>query len=319
VSEITPSASTKTGQRVRKYIEAAKATSTQRSYQSHWKDFQSFCGERGYKSLPASSAAVADYMTFLADIGAKMSTIQVKAAAISYIHRTANVDNPVRTVAVQETLRGIRRTLGTAQNGKDPIALHELRELMDVLPDDIRGIRDKALLLIGFAGAFRRSELVELSVSDIAFEKNQIRITIRRSKTDQEGSGMLKVIPMLRDKTVCPVTALKNWLTSAAITDGPVFRPIDRWGNIHKRTMQPQEVARVIKKYAPSAKLDTQHYAGHSLRAGYVTEAADHDIPLWKIKQQTGHKSDTTVQRYIRNRGRGALDATRAAFGEEEE
>lgn len=317
MTDTTSTSLTTSGQRVRRYIEAAKATSTQRAYRTHWKDFQGFCADRGYKSLPASPVAVADYMTFLADIGAKMSTIQVKAAAISYAHRTAGVDNPVRAVAVQETLRGIRRVLGTSQHGKDPLALNELRELMNTLPDNIRGIRDKALLLIGFAGAFRRSELVELNVTDIVFEPKQIRVTIRRSKTDQEGSGMIKVIPVLHDKSLCPVTALREWISAASITDGPIFRPIDRWGNIHKRNIQAQEVARIIKKYAPSAKLDMSHFAGHSLRAGYVTEAADHDVPLWKIKQQTGHKSDTTVQRYIRNRGRGALDATRAVFGEE--
>jgi integrase len=299
-------------------VEASKAENTKRAYQSHWNDFKEFCAQHGYKALPATPEAVIDYFTFLADIGAKMSTIQVKAAAISYAHRVANVENPLKTVTAQETLRGIRRTLGTAQRGKDPLELQQMRALVDALPDTLRGARDKALLLIGFAGAFRRSELVSLTMQDVKFEDGQVRITLTRSKTDQEGVGMQKTIPTLKDKTICPVTALKSWLSQANITEGIIFRPIDRWDHVHPRMMNGQEVARIIKKYATVARIDMARVGGHSLRAGYVTEAANHDVPLWKIKQQTGHKNDNTLQRYIRNRGRGAIDATRAAFGEDE-
>jgi integrase len=303
-------------ERVRRYVEAAKSENTKRAYASHFKDFQGFCLDRGYGSLPATPAAVIDYFTFLADIGAKMSTLQVKAAAISYAHRAAKLDSPMKSIEVQETLRGIRRTIGTAQKGKTPITLSELKKLLEGVPDSLRGTRDKAIILLGFAGAFRRSELVGLAVSDVTFERSRAVVHVRRSKTDQEGRGMTKTIPVLRDKSVCPVTALRGWLSSAGITKGAIFRPIDRWGNVSDRMMLDQEVARIIKKYADLASLDPTLFAGHSLRAGYVTEAADRDVPLWKIKQQTGHKNDAILQRYIRDKGRGSEDATKSVFGE---
>lgn len=302
--------------RARRYVEASKAENTRRAYQSHLKDFKEFCAERGYAAMPAAPAVVVDYLTFLADIGASMSTIQVKASAISYAHRVAKLDNPIKTVEVQETMHGIRRTIGMFQKGKAPLPLEQLRKMLDVLPEGTRGIRDKALLLFGFGGAFRRSELVALSVSDVKFENKQATVRLRQSKTDQEGHGMTKILPVLANKALCPVTALRHWMNTAGITEGVLFRPIDRHGNISNRMMNPQEVARLVKKYAKLAGLDPEELAGHSLRAGYVTEAANHNQPLWKIKQQTGHKSDAILQRYIRDQGRGAGDATRSAFGE---
>lgn len=300
--------------RTRKYVEASKAENTRRSYATHLRDFKEFCAERSYSSLPAPAAAVVDYLTYLADIGARFSTIQVKASAISYAHRKNALINPIKTIEVQEAMRGIRRVLGLSQHGKEPLLLADLRRVIAELPEGIRGDRDKAVLLVGFGGAFRRSELVGLSVSDIRFERDRAVIHLRQSKTDQEGHGMTKILPELKDKSLCPVTSLKHWLRSAAIKDGVIFRPITRHGVVQNRIMNPQEIARIIKKYAKLAGLDYKALAGHSLRAGYVTEAAEHDQPLWKIKQQTGHKSDQVLQRYIRDQGRGGIDATRSVF-----
>ncbi len=309
--------STERAARARRYVEASKAENTRRAYQSHLNDFREFCAERGYGAVPATPAAVVDYLTFLADIGAAMSTIQVKASAISYAHRIARLDNPLKAVEVQETLHGIRRTIGMFQKGKAPLTLAQLQQLLNALPEGLRGVRDKAILLCGFGGAFRRSELVALSISDIKFEQKQATVRLRQSKTDQEGHGMTKVLPVLDDKALCPVTALRQWLRAASITEGVVFRPIDRHGHVANRIMNAQEIARLVKKYAVLAGLDSGQLAGHSLRAGFVTEAANRSQPLWKIKQQTGHKSDAIVQRYIRDQGRGAGDATRSAFGEQ--
>ncbi|MCL5998771.1 MAG: site-specific integrase [Chloroflexi bacterium] len=309
--------STVRAERVHKYVEASKAEGTRRMYESHWRDFTEYCHANGFKSLPAEIGAVADYLTYLADLGAKNSTIQGKAAAISFMHRMAKLPNPVRTVEIQELLRGIRRTLGIAQKGKEPITLEQLKSLLDQLPEGIRGTRDKAMLLVGFGGAFRRSELVDIKLSDITFNKTDAIVVLRRSKTDQEGLGMRKLLPVLKDKTICPVTALQAWIREAGITEGVVFRPIGRRGNVITRGMNSQEVARLVKKYTKAAGLDVDLFSGHSLRAGYVTEAAKRDVSIWKIKQQTGHKSDQVLQRYIRDKQRGAASATRSAFGEE--
>jgi integrase len=310
------SLTTERAARARRYVEAAKSENTRRAYESHINDFKDFCSERGYTAIPALSAAVVDYLTFLADIGAKLSTIQVKASAISYAHRVEKQPNPIKSVEVQETMRGIRRVVGMAQHGKAPLLLENVRLLLDQLPEGLRGDRDKAILLVGFGGAFRRSELVGVTVPDIKFERDRAVIHLRQSKTDQEGRGMTKILPVLKDKTLCPVTALKHWLSAASITEGVVFRPISRFGVVQNRIMNPQEVARIVKKYTKLAGLDPALFSGHSLRAGYVTEAADHDQPLWKIKQQTGHKSDQVLQRYIRDQGRGGIDATRSVFGD---
>jgi integrase len=304
--------------RAHKYVSQSKAEATRRAYETHWKDFQSHCAQYGYEVLPARWEAVVDFITLLADLGAKLSTIQVKTAAITYYHRMAGLPSPMLSPQVKETMSGIRRTIGSAQKGKAPLTLSEIKALLDVLPDDVRGIRDRAIILVGFGGAFRRSELVALNVSDVKFRDNDAVITVLRSKTDQEGIGMQKYLPVLQNKTLCPVTALKAWLRAAGITSGPLFRPIARHGNIPERHMNPQEIARLVKKYVALAGLDATVFSGHSFRAGYVTEAADHDVDLWKIKQQTGHKSNAVLERYIRNQGRGARASTRTAFGETE-
>lgn len=307
---------TQRASRVRKYVENAKAAGTRRIYESHWRDFSLFCSEQGAALLPANPLVVVDYITYLADLGAKYSTIQVKVAAISHYHRAANLTSPAKSLEVQETMKGIRRTIGAAQKGKAPISLDVLKKLTAVLPDDLRGIRDKAILLVGFAGAFRRSELIGIKYSDIKIARDHIDIFLGKTKTDQEGQGMIKHIPELQNKSICPVTALRAWLKAAGISDGVVFRPITKGGNAINRFMNPQEVARLVKKYAAVADIDPALLSGHSLRAGFVTEAASRDQPLWKIKQQTGHKSDQVLQRYIRDQGRGAHDATKSAFGE---
>jgi integrase len=307
---------TQRASRVRKYLGNAKAAGTRRVYESHWRDFSMFCTEQGAALLPANPLVVVDYITYLADLGAKYSTIQVKVAAISHYHRAANLPSPIKSIEVQETMKGIRRTIGASQKGKSPISLDILKKLLAVLPDNLRGIRDKAILLVGFAGAFRRSELTGIKYSDIKIKPGYAEIFLGKTKTDQEGQGMIKHIPELQNKAICPVTALRTWLQAAGISDGVVFRPIGKSGNVINRFMNSQEVARLVKKYAAAAEIDPTLLSGHSLRAGFVTEAASRDQPLWKIKQQTGHRSDQVLQRYIRDQGRGAHDATKSAFGE---
>jgi len=164
----------------------------------------------------------------------------------------------------------------------------------------IKGTRDKALLLIGFAGAFRRSELVALTVEDVEHVKQGIVIHLRRSKTDQAGEGRKIAIPYARG-AVCPVHALQEWLQISGITSGLIFRGVTRHGHISEFGLSPQSVALVVKERAAAVGLDATQYAGHSLRAGLVTSAAQAGISSWKIRQQTGHKSETMLLRYIRD------------------
>jgi integrase len=203
---------------------------------------------------------------------------------------------------VRNQLRAIRRREGTAQNGKTALTVEQLRDMMTALPEEtLTAKRDRALLLLGFAGAFRRSELVGLDIRDIARESQGLLITLRRSKTDQEGAGRSVGIPRGANESTCPVRAYQAWVQDAGITSGPIFRPIDRYGNVGKRRLTAESAAAVVKKAVSAIGLDSDPYAGHSLRAGLVTEAARRGIPDHKIMAQTGHKSRKMLDRYIRD------------------
>ena len=309
----TPAAAAR---RVKRYLDARQADNTRRAYAFHWTHFVTFCEPRGYDPLPATPAAVADYLTDQAEATTPLATIRARLAAIGYRHAQAQADNPTKTVAVIETMKGIRRALGVAGRPKAPLMLDDLRRMVAGLPDDLRGIRARALLLIGWAGAFRRSELVALTRADVRIDDRGAVITIRRSKTDQESAGMVKVIPMMdADPDVCPVRALQAWLAAAAITSGPLWRAIDRWGNTRANALDAKEVARIIKTAAARVGLDAKNLAGHSLRAGYVTEAIKNGADVLQVMEQTGHRSMETVRGYFRAAGLGARRATFAAFG----
>jgi len=301
--------------RVRRYLDARQSPATQRAYRFHWSHWQTFAAARGYADLPATPAAVADYLTAQAEDRAPVASIQARLAAIAYYHAQAQAENPARALGVVETMKGIRRALGVANTPKRALVLSDLRRIVAGLPADLRGRRDRALLLIGYAGAFRRSELVALTRADVDLDARGAVITIRRSKTDQEGAGLVKVIPALADPTLCPVRALRAWLDVAGITSGALWRGIDRWGHVRAGALDAKQVARIVKAGAAAAGLDAARLAGHSLRAGYVTEAANAGADAWQIMEQTGHKSQETLRRYIRTAGVGARRATLAAFG----
>jgi integrase len=219
--------------------------------------------------------------------------------AIGRAHTTLGHRNPCRTDLVRTTLRGIWRVHGRPQRQVHP-ALRE--DLLAMLPhmNGTRGIRDRALLLIGFAGAFRRSELVRLEHSDVAFVKEGLTLMLRRSKTDQLGEGRKIAIPFARSHA-CPVKALTHWLDHAEIQSGPLFRIVNKGGDVGEAALSPQSVALIVKGYAKKAGLDAANYSGHSLRAGLITSAAKAGVSSWKIREQTGHKSDAMLQRYIRD------------------
>lgn len=304
-----------TAKRVREYVEAARAENTKKAYGTAWAEFEAFCEAHHYQSMPATETAVIDYVTRLAEVKQSVSTINVKISAISYFHEHNSLPNPVKTPNVRTTMSGIRRRLGVAPRRKAPATLDVLTSVLASLPKNLRGARDRAILLLGFSGAFRRSELVAVRVEDLQIRSDGVSVLIPRSKTDQEGAGMTKNIPALKNAKLCPVRALRAWLDLAGITSGPVFRSIDRWGYVHQ-AMDGREVARILKRAADAAGIDSRQYSGHSLRAGFVTQCARDGVQAWAIKEQTGHKSDQVLGVYIRAAGHGAANAVRTAFGE---
>lgn len=301
--------------RASKYARQARAASTVRAYRAAWSEFQSFVQERDEVALPAAANLVAEYISALADHGEKPATIQVKLAAIAAAHRLAKQPDPTVDEDVRMTMAGIRRARGLAPQKKAPALLPDVRKMLAALPDTLAGRRDRALLLIGFAGAFRRSELVDLDVADLRLDA-KVTIKVKRAKTDQEGKGLTKVIPRLTDQALCPVTALQGWLEASGIKSGAVFRQIDRWGNMRPRRLTPQSVALIIKSAAKRAGLESRQFAGHSLRSGFITEAAQAGVLSRDIMAQTGHKSEAVMRDYIQDAGLGALSAAQAAFGE---
>jgi integrase len=283
----------------RDYVAASRAQSTSRSYRTGWAQFAQWCDERGVPSLPASAETVACYVADLAK-GAKPATIDTRLAAISAAHRAAGYDSPTKAEAVRLVRRGVRRTLGTAQRRVSALTVPDLRKMIGGLGTGPAGCRDHALLLLGFAGALRRSELVGLDVEDVTEGPDGLTVRLRRSKTDQEGAGRTVGIPYGSNPSTCPVRAWRAWLELSGISEGPVFRSVDRHGRVGRTRLSAQAVALVLKRHALRAGLDPCEVAGHSLRAGLATAAAEAGVPERVIAATTGHKGTAMLRRYIR-------------------
>lgn len=285
----------------RDYAARSRAPNTKRAYQNDWRDFTSWCEEQGLQPLPATPQTIALYLTARAETH-RVSTLQRRLSAISQAHKAAGYP-PVSTreEPLHSVWMGIKREKGTAQQGKAPVVTEELRAMVTTLPDTLLGIRDRALLLLGFAGAFRRSELVSLDVDDLNMTRDGLIVTLRRSKTDQEGQGQKIGIPYGSNPTTCPVRALQAWLEASGITEGPLFRSIDRHGNLQPGRLSDKAVALVVKRRAEAVGLDPSKYSGHSLRAGLATSAAAAGASERAIMNQTRHRSVMMVRRYIRD------------------
>lgn len=286
--------------KAREYIGNAKASNTKRAYASDWRHFSAWCEVHGISSLPSSPESVCLYLTNLAST-CRVSTIQRRLAAIGQAHQAGGHESPTANILVRNLMSGIRREKGVRQHGKAPILIDDLRKMVLSLPASEAGVRDRAILLLGFAGAFRRSELVSLDCEDVAFEKEGAVITLRRSKTDQEGAGVKKAIPYGNNGATCPVLALREWLTVAGISEGAVFRGIDRHGTMTDKRLSGRAVALIVKRTAKAVGIDPERFSGHSLRAGLVTQAAINGASESSIMSQTGHKSVAMVRRYIRD------------------
>ena len=306
-SDDSPGLSTEAAEIVRAYQQASKADATVRAYRSDVRVFQVWCEQYGFRSLPASTEAVAGFLAHEAEAGRSASTIGRRLAAIRYGHKLAKAADPTDDEDVRATMKGIRRRIGTAPNQKAAATVDVVQMLLARTPDTLTGNRDRALLALGFAGAFRRSELVALDVEDLREDPEGLRVMVRRSKVDQEGRGFEKAIPTGR--YVQPVRLVREWLDAAGITSGPVFRPVSRSGKVRGNCAQlaPQparltdrSVANIIKAYCTAAGLDASTFGAHSLRAGYITTAAERGADLARIMDQSGHRDPRTVVGYIR-------------------
>lgn len=275
------------------YLRASLSDNSRRAYRSDLEHFLSWGG-----TIPANAEIIAVYLAAYAGRHA-IATLARRLVSIGKAHTAQGLPSPTDSELVRATLRGIRHTHGSAQRQVSP-AIKEDVLLMVAGLDDTKGIRDRALLLIGFAGAFRRSELVSLTLADIEQGKQGLVFQLRFSKTDQEGRGRKVAIPYARG-AVCPILALQHWLEVSGITEGPIFRGVTRHGLISESALTAQAVALVVKDRARAVGLNPVKYAGHSLRAGLVTSAAQLGVSSWKIRAQTGHKSDAMLARYIRD------------------
>ena len=295
----TAIASTPAPGSVQAYALAEKADATRRAYRSDFQMFGTWCrARRNVEPLGASPDTVAAYLAAQASVGVHPSTLTRRLAAIGYAHRLAGLLSPAGHEAVRAVMRGIRRTAGTAPAQKAPATADRIAAMLEAVPTDtLRGKRDRAMLLLGFAGAFRRSELVALHVADLAFEPEGVRVMVRRSKADQEGQGQEIAIP--RGTKLQPVAALQTWLAAAGIAVGPVFRSIDRHGKI-RSALTAQTVAVLVKHYAYMPGLDPAAFAGHSLRSGFLTSAAEAGADVLRMMEVSRHKRVETMQGYVR-------------------
>ena len=283
---------------VRAYLEAANSGNTRRAYAADWAAFSTWCKTQGVDALPAPPAEVARYLAQLADGGLKPSTIRRRAAAISAAHKAAGYEPPTNLEGVKATLRGIRRTLGARKRKVKPATVQLLATALGNLPDSLRGKRDRALLAVGFAAARRRSELVAFTVEDIERRPRGIMLHLRRSKTDQEGKGAQ--IPIPNGRAIRPVEALDAWLTASGIVSGPIFREVTRHGTIGKSALSDRAVARIVKQVVGAAGLQASDFSGHSLRAGFITDALDRKVDYFTIMKQSGHAKVDTLKEYDR-------------------
>jgi len=274
-----------------KNLRNSKSTNTLRAYQSDYNDFSLFCSKNGFQSMPTEPKILALYITHLASYS-KYSTLKRRLASISIIHKTKGHYIDTKHPIIVENLMGIKRTNGSNQKGKKPLLINDLKLLIKAIDEskekNIRKIRDKALVLIGFSGGFRRSELVDIEYEDIEFVEEGVKIFVKRSKTDQSGEGMTKAIPYFDNINFCPVKALNKWVLEAELKEGKIFNISDK------------SVALIIKKYANYAGLDAHRYAGHSLRSGFATSTAESGAEERNIMAMTGHKSTEMVRRYIK-------------------
>ena len=287
-----------------KNLQNSKASNTVRAYKSDFKDFGLFCVQNGFKNLPSDPKIVSLYLTHLSTKEVKLSTIKRRLVSIGVIHKMKGHYLDTKHPVIVENLMGIKRRKGTVQKGKKPILINELKKILKVIDEqniqDIKKLRDKSIILIGFSGGFRRNEIVSLDYEDLDFVHEGLKITVKRSKTDQFGEGSIKALPYFEDSVYCPVTILQRWLNISKINKGSLFRRFSKGSKLTNDRLTDQTVALLIKDYLNIAGIDSKNYSGHSLRSGFATSAAESGAEERSIMAMTGHKSTEMVRRYIK-------------------
>jgi site-specific recombinase XerD len=281
------------------YARAEKSPATRKAYATDFRLFKEWCDGKGAQSLPAAPETVAAFLAAEAEAGERPSTLGRRIAAIRYAHKLASVAAPTDAEGVKATLRGIRRSVGAARVRKAPALAERVRAMIAASPDTLAGKRNRALILLGFAGALRRSELVALNVADIEETDAGLRVTIRQSKTDQDGEGA--TIAIARGTIACPVRALRAWLGAAGIASGALFRSVNKAGGVSNARLTDRSVANIVKAMAGSVGLDHSTFSGHSLRSGFLTSAAANGASIFKMMDVSRHKSVDTLRGYVRD------------------
>jgi len=285
-------------------LKSSKANNTIRAYRSDFKDFLAFCAKNSLKSLPTDSKIVALYLTYLSSKGAKISTLKRRLVSLGVIHKLKCHYLDTKHPIIIENLMGIKRKIGSFQKGKKPILISQLKSIINVIDNEktkeIKKIRDKTLILVGFGGGFRRTELVSIDYNDIELVPEGVKIVVRRSKTDQFGEGMIKGLPYFSNQTYCPVLHLKKWLELSNIISGPIFRKFNKGFNLSDNRLTDQSVALLLKSYLTEAGIENKNYSGHSLRSGFATASAESGADERSIMAMTGHKTTQMVRRYIK-------------------
>ena len=285
-------------------LQSSKAENTVRAYKSDFRDFGLFCAKNGFKSIPSEPKIVSLYLTYLSTKDAKMSTLKRRLVSIGVIHRLKGHYLDTKHPSIIENITGIKRRKGSIQKGKKPILISHLKDLIDVIDQqnnqDIKKLRDRSIILIGFSGGFRRNEITSLDYDDLDFVEEGLKIQIKRSKTDQFGEGSIKALPYFDSSKYCPVISLKNWIEISKIESGPLFRRFIKGSKLSENRLTDQTVALLIKKYLKLAGIESKNYSGHSLRSGFATAAAESGAEERSIMAMTGHKSTEMVRRYIK-------------------
>jgi site-specific recombinase XerD len=285
-------------------LKSSKSLNTIRAYKSDFKDFSLFCIRSGFNKLPSEPKIVSLYLTHLSTKDAKISTIKRRLVSIGVVHKMKGHYLDTKHPIIIENLMGIKRRKGIKQKGKKPILINDLKLIVDVINKqqikDIKKLRDKTIILIGFAGGFRRNEIVSLDVEDLDFVFEGLKIIVKKSKTDQFGEGFTKGIPNFENQIYCPVTNVRRWLNISKIKEGPLFRRFSKGSKLSNNRLTDQSVALIIKEYLNLAGINSSNYSGHSLRSGFATSAAEAGAEERSIMAMTGHKSPEMVRRYIK-------------------
>ena len=286
-------------------LKNSKAENTIRAYKSDFNDYGLFCAKNGFKSLPSEPRIVSLYLTQLSTKNVKMSTLKRRLVSIGVIHRLKGHYLDTKHPSIIENIMGIKRRKGSVQKGKKPLLINHLKEIINVIDnkkiEEIKKSRDRSIILIGFSGGFRRNEIVSLNHEDLDFVPEGLKITLRRSKTDQFGEGFLKGLPYFDNPKYCPVISVQNWLNLSKINSGPLFRRFTKGSKLSEKRLTDQSVALILKEYLSLVGIDNKNFSGHSLRSGFATSAAVSGAEERSIMAMTGHKSTEMVRRYIKD------------------